>query len=365
MTHSLSSLASSFPLNPSNRYSSNPNSKNPPSPTASLPVSSLLFSSSSQEFLRNVKWVSRRNRYYLAKPADQDIGTREPSPQVSGENAAASSSTADGNASTSLLSILCPLLRLFSGGDPSQERNHALEVATSSLSSLARFPWGSRSLSGSLESQDVTISDPPMRMQLFEFEACPFCRRVREALTELDLSVEVYPCPKGSIRHREMVRSFGGKEQFPFLIDPNTGISMYESGDIVRYLFTQYGKGRSPSMGLLESTLFTGWMPTILRAGRGMMLWDKARQDPPPRKLELFSSENNPYSRIVREALCELELPYILQNVGEGSRQTKLLLDASGSKEVPYMIDPNTGAQIGDYKKILTYLFKTYSVATV
>jgi hypothetical protein len=45
-------------------------------------------------------------------------------------------------------------------------------------------------------------------------EACPFCRRVREALTELDLSAEVYPCPKGSIRHREFVRSVGGKEQF-------------------------------------------------------------------------------------------------------------------------------------------------------
>ncbi|XP_050378789.1 uncharacterized protein LOC126796067 [Argentina anserina] len=68
-----------------------------------------------------------------------------------------------------------------------------------------------------------------MRLQLFEFEACPFCRRVREALTELDLSAEVYPCPKGSIRHRELVNISGGKEQFPFLIDPNTGISMYES----------------------------------------------------------------------------------------------------------------------------------------
>ncbi|KAL6180288.1 hypothetical protein ACLB2K_046952 [Fragaria x ananassa] len=39
---------------------------------------------------------------------------------------------------------------------------------------------------------------------------------------------------------------------FPFLIDPNTGISMYESGEIVRYLFQQYGKGRKPSPGLLE-----------------------------------------------------------------------------------------------------------------
>ncbi|XP_039070246.1 uncharacterized protein LOC120217107 isoform X2 [Hibiscus syriacus] len=308
---------------------------NPPSPTASLPASKLLFSST------NKQWVSRRNRFYLAKPPEHDlIDTRQPSPQVSTQSAGDD----DANPSTSFLSILCPLLRLFSVGDPSQERNHALEVATSSLSTLARFPWGSKSLSEGIESQDITISDPPIRLQLFEFEACPFCRRVREALTELDLSVEL-SC------------------RFPFLIDPSAGISMYESGDIVKYLFKTYAKGGSPSTGLLESTLFTGWMPTILRAGRGMMLWDKARKDPPPRKLELFSYENDPYSRIVREALCELELPYILQNVGEGSRRTKLLLEASGSKQVPYIIDPNTNTQLGDYKKILSYLFNTYSSA--
>lgn len=249
------------------------------------------------------------------------------------------------------------------GGDPSQERNYTLEVATSSLSTLARLPWGSRSLSENLNNQETTISDPPKPLQLYEFEACPFCRRVREAMTELDLSTEVYPCPKGSVRHREIVRKIGGKEQFPFLVDPNTGVSIYESGDIVKYLFQQYGKGRSPSMGLLESTLFTGWMPTILRAGRGMTLWEKARLDPPSKKLELFSFENNPYARLVREALCELELPYILQNVGTGSQRTKLLVDASGFQEVPYLIDPNTGAEIGDYKKILAYLFQTYSAA--
>lgn len=160
------------------------------------------------------------------------------------------------------------------------------------MSTLARFSWGAKVLSNTLNSQEIT-TDPPMRLQLFEFEACPFCRRVREAMTELDLCVEVFPCPKGSVRHREIVRRSGGKEQFPFLIDPTSGISLYESGDIVNYLFEQYS-GRSPSAGLLESTLFTGWMPTILRAGRGMTLWEKARQDPPPKKLELFSYENNP-----------------------------------------------------------------------
>lgn len=182
-------------------------------------------------------------------------------------------------------------------------------------------------------------------------------------MTELDLSAEVYPCPKGSRRHREIVRKIGGKEQFPFLVDLNNGVSMYESGDIVRYLFRQYGPGSSPSFGLLESTPLTGWVPTLLRAGRGMTLWDRAPSEPPPKMLELFSCENNPYARIVREALCELELPYILRNIGEGSSNAELIVMASGSKEVPYLVDPNTGTKIGDYKKILSYLFLKYSTA--
>ncbi|XP_062025497.1 uncharacterized protein LOC133741793 [Rosa rugosa] len=331
-------------------------SSNPPHTKPSLfPTTSIL--KLSPTFFRNgSNSVSRRNNRFQfhanSTDSDDELGTMQ---------VAAVSNPS----STSLLSFLCPLLKLFSGGDPSQERNFTLEVATSSLSTLARFPWGSRSLSNNSDSPEVTTLDPPVRLQLFEFEACPFCRRVREAMTELDLSAEVYPCPKGSIRHRELVNRSGGKEQFPFLIDPNTGISMYESGEIVRYLFQQYGKGRKPSPGLLESTLLTGWMPTIFRAGRGMTLWERATLEAPPEKLELYSYENNPYARIVREALCELELPYILQNVGEGSLRLKLLVDASGSKEVPYLIDPNTGTHVGDYKKILSYLFLTYSVAAV
>ncbi|KAI4388855.1 hypothetical protein MLD38_001147 [Melastoma candidum] len=291
----------------------------------------------------------RRNRVIAAKSAEPDEA------RDSGGGDSPSSSL------SSFLSVLCPLLKLFSGGDPSGRRNYALEVATSSLSTLVRFPWGSRSVV-SRETKGTDVNDPPLRLQLFEFEACPFCRRVREALTELDLSVEVYPCPKGSIRHREIVKRLGGKEQFPFLVDPNSGISMYESGDIVKYLYQTYGGGMSPTAGILESTLLTGWMPTILRAGRGMTFWEKAK-DLPPEKLELFSLETNPYARIVREALCELELPYILQNAGEGSVREKLLIELSGSKQVPYLVDPNTGAQMGDYQQILSYLFQTYASA--
>jgi len=235
-----------------------------------------------------------------------------------------------------------------------------VEVATSSLSSLARLPWGSSVAASS--AGNVTTPTSALTLQLYEFEACPFCRRVREAMTELDLSAEVYPCPKGSLRHRDVVRKIGGKEQFPLLVDASTGVTVYESGDIVKYLFKQYGQGKSPSFGLLESTIFTGWVPTLLRAGRGMTMWSKAGAVP-TEKLELFSFENNTYARIVREALCELELPYVLQNVGEGSSKMNSLLSIAGSKQVPYLIDPNTGFRSGDHKTILPYLFKQYSVA--
>ncbi|PON74525.1 S-crystallin [Parasponia andersonii] len=351
-------------------YSSNPSQPIPKraktspwlQPRCLSPSSTLKFSPYFGRKSRNGNWVSRRIQFY-ANSADSDGDTSQMGTEFSRENVAVSSN--GGNPSTSLLSFLCPLLKLFSSGDPSGKRNYTLEVVTSSLSSLARLPWGSKSLSNSIDGEEINTIDHPKRLQLFEFEACPFCRRVREAITELDLSVEVYPCPKGSLRHREIVRRSGGKEQFPFLIDPSTGISMYESGDIVKYLFEQYGQGKKPSAGLVESTLFTGWIPTILRAGRGMTLWEKAILDPPPKMLELFSYENNPYARIVREALCELELPYILQNVGEGSFRSEYLVGAAGTKEVPFLIDPNTGTQVGDYRKILSYLFQTYSADTV
>ncbi|CAL1409916.1 unnamed protein product [Linum trigynum] len=312
---------------------------------------------------RNDDWV-RRNAKSSADPdanSDEFPSLESNEPDSSGETSSPSSSSSSSPAASSFLSVLCPLLKLFSSGDPSKDRNFTLEMSTSYLSTLARLPWGSKSIVRLSWEDQETTGVPLKPLQLFEFEACPFCRRVREAMTELDLSAEVYPCPKGSRKHREIVRKLGGKEQFPFLVDPNTGILMYESGDVVKYLFQQYGQGKSPSMGLLESTLLTGWVPTILRAGRGMTLWEKARSEMPSMKLEFFSYENNPYARIVREALCELEIPYILRNVGSGSRSTKSLLDVYGSQEVPFLVDPNTGVQLGDYKKMLVYLFQTYS----
>jgi len=77
------------------------------------------------------------------------------------------------------------------------------------------------------------LKRPSIPLQLYEFEVCPFCKKVREAISMLDLDVEVYPCPKGGDRFRSVVLEKGGKSMFPFLVDPNTNKEMYESDEIV------------------------------------------------------------------------------------------------------------------------------------
>ncbi len=79
-------------------------------------------------------------------------------------------------------------------------------------------------------------------LELFQFEQCPYCQKVREKLTELDLDYICRNVPKGSDT-RELLKKLGGQEQVPFLVD--TGSSevtmMYESDDIVEYLEENYG----------------------------------------------------------------------------------------------------------------------------
>ena len=97
-----------------------------------------------------------------------------------------------------MLSVLCPLLKLVANSDPTAPRNKAIETATTGFASMARLPWGSEvSPLAAARAQKPTA---PIR--LYEFEACPFCRRVRETATYLDLELEVYPCPKDSQVHR-------------------------------------------------------------------------------------------------------------------------------------------------------------------
>ena len=79
----------------------------------------------------------------------------------------------------------------------------ALDLATSFAATLARCAAGLRI--GALGSR------PERLLELYEFEACPYCRKVREALSVLDLGALIHPCPKGGPRFRPEAARRGGK----------------------------------------------------------------------------------------------------------------------------------------------------------
>src|SRR5438132_1222821 len=81
---------------------------------------------------------------------------------------------------------------------------------------------------------------PERTLELYHFEASPYCRKVREVLDELNLDCVVRNVAKQSARRPELVAR-GGKMQVPYLIDPNTNTELYESDAIVSYLTATYG----------------------------------------------------------------------------------------------------------------------------
>ncbi len=223
-----------------------------------------------------------------------------------------------------------------------------LDVATSLLSSGLRL--GAGLYVGKLGAR------PEQPIHLYDYEACPFCRRVREALTSLDLRAIVYPCPHGG-RFRDEVRRRGGREMFPFFFDPNTDIEMYESAEIVSYLYARYGSGKPPLLGQSPLSIASGALASATRATRGSRV---APSSPPEELLTLYSFEASPYCRIVREALCELEIPYHLINLAKRSPSRDKFVARSGKMMVPFLIDPNTGEEMFESEDIVRYLRATY-----
>lgn len=221
---------------------------------------------------------------------------------------------------------------------------------------------------------------PAQPLELYDIEMSPFCRIVREALTELDLDVMIYPCPKLGRRFRPKAEALGGKQQFPLLHDPNTGTTLYESADIIEYLGKTYGGRVRKTRGLArQTTLASSIAASLAQAGRGL----KVRPSKAPEKpLELYSFESSPYSRFVRERLCELEIPYLLRNTGKGTvkdigtpgvrdkmwkspkgttRNRKALEARENRVQVPYLVDPNTGVAMFESADIIAYLDRTYA----
>ena len=257
--------------------------------------------------------------------------------------------------------------------NPSFDPANALSVATSLATTMLRGGLG-------VATHPCPVQ-PKLPLELYEFEGCPYCRIVREALTELDLDASIFPCPKGGVRFRPRVVELGGKAQFPFLVDPNTGRRLYESADIVRYLFETYGQRELPLHWRLPGLQQLGsGIAGLPRLGAG----SRARPSrAPAHALELYSFESSPFARPVRELLCELEIPYTLRSVGRSTpsdwvppalrdmlsihpepatNNRRQLLRRAKRISIPYLVDPNTGTELAESTEIIDYLKTTYAL---
>lgn len=247
---------------------------------------------------------------------------------------------------------------------------------------------------------------PRKPLIIYEFQGCPFCAKVREAVTILDLDVLFKPCPRDGPTYRPYVLSQGGKAQFPYLVDPNTKKEMYESDDIIRHLYETYGpvekdnnnrkttttvatttstsisdeqeatrttttKQRRikprvkvyPTPGF--STILTTGLGLVPRAGRGSKYdqdsntyqYKQGTMEP----IEFWAYEASPFCRIVKEVLNELEIPHLQRSCARGSPKRDVLLRKVGHFQVPYIEDPNTGVKMFESAEIIDYLRKEYT----
>ena len=203
--------------------------------------------------------------------------------------------------------------------------------------------------------------DPKHMLELYDFEGCPYCRKVREVLCELDLDYLVHPVAHGSPRRQEL-KHHGGKVQVPYLVDPNTHTRLYESDDIIDYLNERYGKGQRAGWSLPIPSLLDdidSAAASALRLGCGTRCrveGERAGLKP----LTLYNMEGSPYCRKVREALSELDLQYIVRNVPKGSPKRAELQERGGKVQVPYLIDPNTKTEMYESDDIVAYLEEQY-----
>jgi len=248
---------------------------------------------------------------------------------------------------------------------------HQLNVIGSTLASTLNL-WRGTTLTTEAEK-------PKILLKLYEFESCPYCRAVREALTALHLDAEIFPCPKNGTRFRPEAERLGGKVLFPLLVDANTQTVMYESEDIIAYLFRTYAKQDVPAY--YKDFFLKSRLSTLASAVRGAAGTFARPSKTPEKPLHLWSFESSPYSRLVRERLCEMELPYVLHNIGKeqwqdvgpatfrvkpgkyepiagGKRHQHF--ERTGHMQVPYLEDPNTGANLLESDQILDYLESTY-----
>eukprot|EP01039_Chlorochromonas_danica_P006367 gene6367-7020_t len=199
---------------------------------------------------------------------------------------------------------------------------------------------------------------------LYEYEASPYCRKVREACSLLDLPLQCRPCPGARTGWSDHLAGLtGGKRTVPFIIDGE--VQMHESDDIIAYLFRTYGPGESKIPWTLKKD-FAVWSSvyaSALRSNEGSRLLPSVRPDIDTMEpVVLWGYEGSPFVKPVRETLSSLGLAYIYVPCARGSANRDKLYELTGRFQVPFLQDPNTGVEMFESAEIVRYLLDVYTI---
>lgn len=249
------------------------------------------------------------------------------------------------------------------------------EILRSLLASSARAWRGTQAIRPARAPRKLLV--------VFDRESDPDCRLLRELLTELHLDALIQPCPIGG---RRFVRKLPQGASLPHLVDPDLGINVSGLQDCLKHLLEHYADAS-------WAATILGSLPMRLSSRLASRLRGKLGEHAQPSRaarkpLQLYSFESSPFSRLVRERLCELELPWVLRSFGKeqladwgppnlrftlkpwapkpgGHRER--MLEETGQAQVPYLIDPNIDPDhevaLFESARILEHLDRHYAKA--
>ena len=242
----------------------------------------------------------------------------------------------------------------------------AIKAFISKLNSSLRLYNGSVAISR-------TSKIPPHKLELYEYEASPWCKRVRETVNILDLKVRIKPCPREtfrveggysnniSINRKELAEKYG-KERllFPCLVDVHKNIVLNDSSMIIDYLWNEYGNNFAHERPKIDK--FLSALPKLLQLPllftffpmKGVMASptkfnnsENLSNQPSHKPLVLYSCEPSIHGRFVREALSTLQIHYDYISTADHATLDDVFLQKTStfhfnSKEHFILIDPNT-----------------------
>ncbi|HET6371721.1 MAG TPA: glutathione S-transferase N-terminal domain-containing protein [Candidatus Polarisedimenticolia bacterium] len=78
-------------------------------------------------------------------------------------------------------------------------------------------------------------------LELYQYEGCPECGRVREKLSELLLDFVARQVPR-DVARRTRLQVATGQSEVPALVDPEERMIITEADDIIAYLEETYGE---------------------------------------------------------------------------------------------------------------------------